>query len=191
MNPETFSFDLEDLARKLTPNTKGVIWVHMIGIISQEYQKIVNFCRDHELFLIEDCAHAHGAEIDGKMAGTLGDAGCFSFFPTKVLTTGTGGMITTNNAELMVYAKEVRLLGRHIETGEIVHKSNDWFMDEIRACIGYRGVVRNSRFFSDGDFANHLCFTVSIQFNFATKRLLFFVRRVGLSGALPRVGPLS
>ena len=57
--------------------------------------------------------------------------------------------------------------------------------------VHHRGVVRNSRFFSDGDFANHLCFTVSIQFNFATKRLLFFVRRVGLSGALPRVGPVS
>jgi perosamine synthetase len=141
MNPETLSFDLNDLARKLTANTKGVIWIHMIGIISQEYEQIIKFCRDNELFLIEDCAHAHGAEIDGKKAGSLADAGCFSFFPTKVLTTGTGGMITTDNNELAVYAKEVRLLGRHIETGEVVHKSNDWFMDEIRACIGYHGLT--------------------------------------------------
>jgi len=137
MNPETLSFDLEDLGRKFTPRTKGIIWVHLTGIISAEYEAIIAFARENGLFLIEDCAHAHGATIDGKQAGSLGDAGCFSFYPTKVITSGTGGMIATGNADLVRYAKEMRLLGRDVESGEIVSAGNDWFMDEIRACVGY------------------------------------------------------
>lgn len=137
MNPETLALDLDDLARKLTPSTKGIIWVHLTGVISTEYRAIQQFARDRGLFLIEDAAHAHGATIDGKEAGSLGDVGCFSFYPTKVITSGTGGMMTLADADHVRYAKQVRLLGRHVETGEIVQVGNDWFMDEIRACIGY------------------------------------------------------
>ncbi len=137
MNPDTLSFDLDDLERKVTADTKAIIWVHLTGLISADYPEIVAFAKEHKLFLIEDCAHAHGATIDGRHAGSLADAGCFSFYPTKVITSGTGGMITTANAELVHYAKEVRLLGRDAETGDTVRVGNDWFMDEIRACVGY------------------------------------------------------
>ena len=138
MNPHTLSFDLEDLKRKRTERTKGVMWVHLTGIISPVYHKIVKYAKDNNLFLIEDCAHAPGASVDGGKAGSLGNAGCFSFFPSKIITTGTGGMITTDDTELMEYAKQVRLLGRCQDSpGDVCIEGNDWFMDEIRACIGY------------------------------------------------------
>jgi perosamine synthetase len=137
IDPDTLALDLDDLERKRTAKTKCIIWVHLTGVISHNYQEIKAYAERHDLFLLEDAAHAHGAEIDGHKAGTIGHAGCFSFFPTKVITSGTGGMITTDDPALVRYAKEVRLLGRDIETGDIVRVGNDWFMDEIRACVAY------------------------------------------------------
>jgi dTDP-4-amino-4,6-dideoxygalactose transaminase len=138
MNPQTLSFDLEDLKRKHTERTRGIMWVHLTGIISPEYQKIVEYANDNNLFLIEDCAHSHGGSVDGMKSGSLANAGCFSFFPSKIMTTGTGGMVTTNDANMMKYVKQVRLLGRCLDnSGDICIEGNDWFMDEIRTCIGH------------------------------------------------------
>ena len=137
MSPDTLSFDLDDLKRKLTPKTRGIIWVHLTGFMAANYPEIVSFARHHGLFLIEDCAHAHGASIDNKVAGSIGDAGCFSFFPTKPMTTGTGGMITTNDDRLAAFARQVRLFGKNTKTDEVEIDGNDWFLDEIRACVGY------------------------------------------------------
>jgi perosamine synthetase len=137
IDPSTLSFDVNDLKRKLTPKTKGIIWVHLTGLISTSWREIVAFAREHGLFLIEDCAHAHGASVEGFKAGALGDVGCFSFYPTKVMTTGTGGMLTTNDPGLENSARELRLFGREGGSGGVVREGNDWFMDEIRACLGY------------------------------------------------------
>jgi perosamine synthetase len=137
IDPQTLSFDLEDLERKLTPKTKGIIWVHLTGVISSSWREIVALARKHDLFIIEDCAHAHGSSIEGVKAGAIGDVGCFSFYPTKVMTTGTGGMITTNDRAIEKSAKELRLFGRENGTGPVVREGNDWFMDEIRACLGF------------------------------------------------------
>ncbi len=138
-NPETLSFDLADMERKLTARTKGIIWVHLAGLIGQEYEAIVAFARKHGLFLIEDAAHAHGATIDGRSAGSLGDVGIFSFYPTKLVTSGTGGMLTTDDPDLARYATEMRMFGKDA-SGEIVRIGNDWFLDEFRACIGFHQV---------------------------------------------------
>jgi dTDP-4-amino-4,6-dideoxygalactose transaminase len=136
-DPATLSFDLDDLKRKLTPRTKGIIWVHLTGLISPAWREIVAFAREHGLFLIEDCAHAHGASVNGNKAGALGDVGCFSFYPTKVMTTGTGGILTTNDPALAASAREIRNFGRKGGVGNVVREGNDWFLDEIRACLGY------------------------------------------------------
>ena len=136
-DPSTLSFDLDDLRRKLSPRTKGIIWVHLTGLISPAWCEIVSFARENSLFLIEDCAHAHGASVNGAKAGTLGDVGCFSFYPTKVMTTGTGGILTTNDPMLAESAREVRNFGRKGGVGMVVREGNDWFLDEIRACLGY------------------------------------------------------
>ncbi|MBM3349151.1 MAG: DegT/DnrJ/EryC1/StrS family aminotransferase [Betaproteobacteria bacterium] len=137
IDPETLSFNLDDLKRKLTAKTKGIVWVHLTGLITPAWREIIAFAREHGLFLIEDCAHAHGASVDGIKAGSLGDVGCFSFYPTKVMTTGTGGIITTNDLALEKTARELRLFGREGGVGAVVREGNDWFMDEIRACLGY------------------------------------------------------
>jgi dTDP-4-amino-4,6-dideoxygalactose transaminase len=135
IDPETLSFDLRDLERKAGTQARAIIWIHLTGVISPQWAEIVQFAQRRGLFLIEDCAHAHGAEIDGRAAGTIGDAGCFSFFPTKLMTCGAGGIITTHRPELDVFAREMRLFGRSIESGDVVREGNDWFLDEFRACI--------------------------------------------------------
>ncbi len=141
MNPETLSFCLDDLQRKLTNKTKGIVWVHVTGIISKEYKKIVKFAKKNNLFLIEDCAHAHGSSIDNIQAGKIGDVGCFSFYPSKVMTTGTGGMLVTDNKKLAEFTMKMRLLGRNLKGGGVSLEGNDWFMDEIRACVGYHQLL--------------------------------------------------
>jgi len=136
IDPSTLSFDFSDLKRKITSKTAGIIWVHLTGIIASNWREIIELAKDNNLFLIEDCAHAHGASIEGRMAGSLGDVGCFSFYATKVMTTGTGGLLTTNNPEIANSAKELRLFGRKNGIGSVIREGNDWFLDEIRACVG-------------------------------------------------------
>ena len=140
IDPETLSFDLDDLRRKITPRTKGIIWVHLTGFISPHWREILAVARAHGLFVIEDCAHAHGASVDGFPAGSLGDVGCFSFYPTKVLTCGTGGMLVTNDDVMARSAREMRMFGRENGTGPVIREGNDWFLDELRACVGYEQV---------------------------------------------------
>jgi dTDP-4-amino-4,6-dideoxygalactose transaminase len=135
MDPATLSFDLADLHRKLTKRTRALIWVHLAGLISTAWADIVAFAREHELFLIEDCAHALGATIGGRRAGSLGDAACFSFYPTKIVTSGTGGAIVTDDEKLDLYAREVRFFGRENGTGRVVREGNDWLLDEMRAAV--------------------------------------------------------
>jgi perosamine synthetase len=117
------------------------MWVHLAGFVSQEYEEILDLAKEKKLFVIEDSAHALGAVVDGKRAGSLGDAGCFSFYPTKVITCGTGGMIATANKELKAYAERMRVFGKAPGTEAITELGNDWFLDEIRACIGYNQLL--------------------------------------------------
>jgi perosamine synthetase len=105
INPRTHCVDAQDLAAKVTAKTRGVILVHMGGLITPDLPAIERVCRERGLALIEDCAHAHGASKSGRPAGSIGIAGAFSYYATKVLTTGEGGLITTNDDEL---AKELR-----------------------------------------------------------------------------------
>lgn len=133
MNPATLGPALDDLERKLTPATKGLVWVHLTGVVSPECEAILEFARSRGLFVIEDCAHALGAETPTGKAGCLGDAGCFSFYPTKIITSGTGGMVTTADPELKRYIELMRLFCRHKDGINCL--GNDWFLDEIRCCV--------------------------------------------------------
>src|ERR1041384_3141827 len=136
MDPQTFCLDTEDVLRRITEKTAGVIVVHVAGLIYPEIDRLREICRELGLFLIEDPSHAHGATIDERPAGSLGDAACFSFYPTKVMTTGTGGMIATDNAELAAYARSVRHHGQGESLESIVNLGNDWCMDEMSAALG-------------------------------------------------------
>jgi dTDP-4-amino-4,6-dideoxygalactose transaminase len=137
INPETLCIGVKDVQEKLTDKTKGVIVVHVGGLICPEIKAIRELCKDHGLFLIEDAAHAHGSKIDGEPAGSLGDVGCFSFYPTKVMTTGEGGMITTNSDEVAEKAMILRDQGKESFTSNmIVELGYNWRMDEISAAMG-------------------------------------------------------
>jgi len=135
LKEDTLCIDPEDIRRKLSPKTAGIIVVHIAGLVCPEMKEIRELCEEKDLFLLEDAAHAHGAMIDGKMAGALGDAGCFSFYPTKVMTSGEGGMITTNNLELAEEARCLRAIGQNAERKAVILGHN-WRINEMGAVVG-------------------------------------------------------
>ncbi len=132
----TYNLDVTEVEKKITPKTKAVIITHIAGIISDDIEYLKKLCTQKGIVLIEDCAHAVGASFKDTKAGKWGYAGCFSFYPTKIMTTGTGGMITTDSDDLYEFAQSVRCHGRGRAMSEIIHIGNDWFMDEIRAAVG-------------------------------------------------------
>jgi len=129
--------DAENVQKYLTKKTKAVIAVHIGGLICPKMKAIKEICEDHNLLLIEDAAHAQGSLLDNKSAGSFGDAGCFSFYPTKVMTTGEGGMITTNKEALAEKARLLRDQGKEsFNSNIIIEVGYNWRMDEISAAIG-------------------------------------------------------
>src|SRR3989338_4433521 len=112
---DNFLLSFEDLKRKISPATKAVVVVHFAGLIHPEIFAIRDYLKERNILLIEDAAHASGAEIKGVRAGAIGDAGCFSFFSTKVMTTGDGGMITTNNETVAKLCRSLIHLGIDVD----------------------------------------------------------------------------
>ena len=76
---DTLCLDPDDVRRRINRNTVGIVVVHIAGLVCPQIRELMELCRENDLFLIEDAAHAHGAKAEGKMAGTLSDCGCFSF----------------------------------------------------------------------------------------------------------------
>lgn len=136
MDPNTFCVDTEDLLSRFTPLTAGVIVVHIAGLIYPDIDYLRSICEQRGLFLIEDASHAHGANLQGRKAGSLAETACFSFYPTKIMTTGTGGMITTQNEDLAKYARSVRHHGLSSSGDLVVDLGNDWCLSEIHAVLG-------------------------------------------------------
>lgn len=133
---ESFCIDYEDVLKKITPKTKAVMVVHLAGLPVPELDILKDICRKKKIALLEDASHAHGAVIDGRMVGSIGDAGCFSLYPTKNMTTGVGGMITTDDEKLMEFAKSLRHHGAGSGLTQIINLGNDWLMDEVSAVLG-------------------------------------------------------
>jgi len=94
-----WNIDAEKISDAITPNTKAILAVHLYGHPC-DMSRIMKIAQKHNIFVIEDCAEATGATISGKKVGSIGDIGCFSFFGNKIITTGEGGMCTTNNSNL-------------------------------------------------------------------------------------------
>lgn len=105
--PETWNLDVSRIEEKITPRTKAIIVVHTYGH-PVEMDAVNEIARRHGLYVIEDAAEAHGAEYHSRRAGSLGDVASFSFYANKIITTGEGGMVTTNNAELAELARRLR-----------------------------------------------------------------------------------
>jgi len=107
INPATFNMDPAKIEAAITSRTRAILLVHLYGQCA-EMDPILDIARRHKLIVIEDAAQAHGAEYRGRRAGSIGDIGCFSFYPTKNLgAAGEGGMLTTNNSQ---YAQRATLL---------------------------------------------------------------------------------
>jgi perosamine synthetase len=102
----TWNLDLDLIELLITPRTRAVIPVHLYGHPVDMF-RLCEIAKKHNLIVIEDCAESHGATCRGKMTGSFGDMGCFSFYANKIITTGEGGMIVTNNKDL---ADRLRLL---------------------------------------------------------------------------------
>ena len=133
----TFALSRQTVADALTEKTRAVVLVHIAGIITDEVDAIRELCDARGVALVEDAAHAHGCSLDGRHAGSFGVAGAFSFYPTKVMTTGEGGMILTSDAQLRDEARIYRDQGKagflgddHIKMGYA------WRMSELAAATG-------------------------------------------------------
>ena len=107
---KTFNINSELIEGSITPKTKAILPVHLYGLPA-DMRAINKIAKKHKLVVIEDAAQAHGAEIDGKRAGSWGDAATFSFYPTKNMTTGEGGMVTTNSKQIADNSKLFRNQG--------------------------------------------------------------------------------
>ena len=106
----TGNISYNDFVNKITKKTKGVIVVHMAGFPC-EIKKILKFCNRKKIKVIEDCAHALGSEVNNKHVGNFGISGCFSFYPTKQITTGEGGALITNNKKIYEKIKMLKAFG--------------------------------------------------------------------------------
>ena len=105
------SFD-DFVAKAERHRPRAAFVVHIGGHIAFEIEQIAQYCRDEGIFLIEDCAHAHGATWNGRRAGTWGDAGVWSFAATKTISTGEGGMLVSGSDDLIEYARSYRNYGK-------------------------------------------------------------------------------
>ncbi|MFX0152557.1 MAG: DegT/DnrJ/EryC1/StrS family aminotransferase, partial [Candidatus Hodarchaeota archaeon] len=144
---EFFSLDPNLLQEAISSKTKVVIIVHIGGIISPKISEIKKICRDNNIILLEDAAHAHGCHLNGEHAGSFGTAASFSFYPTKVITSGEGGMITTNDERINEKARIYRDQGKagfhgnyHVDLGY------NWRLPEINAILGLSQLGRLKEF---------------------------------------------
>lgn len=137
MDFKTYTLDPFDVKRKITDKTKAIIPMHHSGNMC-EMDTIRETARENDLFVVEDAAHALGSKFKGKFAGTFSDIGVFSFYPTKVITSGEGGMMVTDNKEYAELARILRDQGKKsFFSYEIIKLGYNYRMTEIQAILGY------------------------------------------------------
>src|SRR4030066_2055062 len=132
IEPDTLNIDVSQIEANITGKTKALLPVHLFGHPA-DMRTLLNTAKKHRLKIIEDCAQSFGAEANGKKVGSIGDAGCFSFYPSKNLGGyGDGGMIILNNPRL---AERIRELRNHGSKGSYKHKRVGFNsrLDEIQA----------------------------------------------------------
>ncbi len=134
VDEKTFNISPEEVAAAITPRTKAVIGVHLFGQ-PVDLHPVMRTCEQEGIALIEDAAQAHGALYRGQRVGSFGAAGCFSFYPTKNMTTGEGGMVTTEDDEL---AAKVRVFINHGQSRKYHHATlgYNYRMTDVAAAIG-------------------------------------------------------
>ena len=138
-NREDLCMSYEDFERKVELHEpRAVMLVHIGGHIAFEVERIAALCRERGIVLLEDCAHAHGAEWHGRRAGSWGDAGIWSFAATKTISTGEGGMLVTSDPELVEFARAFRNYGKP----DYARFGLNFRMNEFTAALGIVGTER-------------------------------------------------
>ena len=135
-SPQTMAMDVTDLRRQLGPNTAGVIVVHIGGLVTPDIEEIRRICDERGIWLFEDAAHAHGSTHGGRQAGHFGVAASFSFYPTKVMAAGEGGIIVTDDETIYREAQIYRDQGKasFTQNAHTLMGSN-WRMSELHAAV--------------------------------------------------------
>ena len=148
-DPDTMALAPEAVAAAIGPDTAAVIVVHIGGLITPAIADLQALCDEHGVALVEDAAHAHGSSLDGRSAGTFGRASSFSFYPTKVMAGGEGGMILTDDEAIAEEARIYRdqgkasfLANRHTLLG------SNWRMSEPHAVLAMSQLGRLDQFIS-------------------------------------------
>jgi len=150
---DTFNISSKEIEKKITKRTKAIIVVHYGGQAC-DMDKIISISKKHGLHIVEDCAHALGTTFRNKKCGNIGSSGCFSFYPTKIITTGEGGMITTNNLKINKRVRTLKSQGMTINAYDrekkgqwkydITEVGYNYRLDEIRASLGTSQMERVS-----------------------------------------------
>jgi dTDP-4-amino-4,6-dideoxygalactose transaminase len=159
--------DAEDAVRRITPRTAAIMQVHIGGIVSASTIALQRVCKERGIHLIEDAAQAHGSELKGTKAGAFGIAAGFSFFSTKVMTTGEGGMVTTNDGALAKKMRSLREFGKEpqdIYINYYTAMGYNWRLPEVSSLMGLRQLASLPEFVRrrqelakiyDEEFAGH------------------------------------
>ena len=130
---DDLNLDILALDSVLTPKTKAIMPVHIYGRPCK-MKEIMEFAEEHNLIVIEDAAEAHGAMVGDEMVGSIGDAGCFSLYANKIITSGEGGIITTNDEVL--YEEMVKLRGLYFnDSHTFLHPKVGWNLVPANCCM--------------------------------------------------------
>ncbi|NVM54484.1 MAG: DegT/DnrJ/EryC1/StrS family aminotransferase [Candidatus Helarchaeota archaeon] len=134
IDPEIYTMDPQEVEKVITPKTKAIVPVHLFGHPA-DLDPLKELAAKHDLVLIEDACQAHGALYKGQQVGSVGDIACFSFYPSKNMTTGEGGMLTANNDDI---AETVRMIINHgeKEAYQTMRLGHNFRMPEVAAAIG-------------------------------------------------------
>jgi perosamine synthetase len=143
--PDTWNMNLDEVEAKITPRTRAIMPVHMFGH-PVDMRRLMEIAERHDLRVVEDAAESHGAESHGLRVGGIGDMGCFSFYANKIITTGEGGMVVTNDAALAERCRSLRNLC-FIPERRFLHKEigHNYRLTNIQAAIGVAQCERVER----------------------------------------------
>jgi len=132
----------EDMVSKITKNTKAVIVVHIGGHIAFDIEKIAEYCKKKNIYLIEDCAHCHGGWWNNKTGGHWGFAGSYSFYATKTMPTGDGGMVVSKNIDFLKWLEKYRNYGKEIINGKVTYPIKNGFNYRMSEFVAALGIVQ-------------------------------------------------
>ncbi|ELY48910.1 DegT/DnrJ/EryC1/StrS family aminotransferase [Natronolimnohabitans innermongolicus] len=138
IEPHDHNVSVESVRERISDDTAAVVVVHFAGNVCNRTAELRDLCEEHDAVLIEDCSHAHGARIDGKPAGSIGHVACFSFYATKVMTAGEGGMILTDDREFAREAAAIRNRGLDPATDDSRFEfvGSNYRLSEMAAVLG-------------------------------------------------------